>query len=168
MGKFFRFRLLSLLILVSVIGITLATYLSFYQPGNISIRTRSGEALIGHDDIQYVDWDAQRYHLRSGLENELSERLYREGGLIGGIPFQFCIDDDPIFTGRVTSLFSSFSFTDIAIVLAPGSKSEAGLELEWGYPSSPPPDRNVDPRFGHRLYTSLWLDGKLDPAAISK
>lgn len=165
MSKLFRFRLLSLLILVSVIGITLGTYLAFYQPGNISIRTSSGEVLIDHDDIQFVDWDTQRYHLRPGLENELSERFHQEGGLIGGVPFQFCIDDDPIFTGRFTSPFSSLSFPDIAILLQPpGSQSDAVIELDWEYASSPPPERKLDPRFPHRLYTSLWLDGKLDPA----
>jgi hypothetical protein len=81
MAKWFRFRVLSLLILVSVIGIGLAIYL---------------------------DWESQRYQLRPGLKHELSRRFQKEGGLIGGVPFQFCIDDDIIFTGRSTSSFSSF------------------------------------------------------------
>jgi hypothetical protein len=108
MAKWFRFRVLSLLILVSVIGIGLAIYLALYQPGDVSIRNNSGEILIGHDDIQSVDWESQRYQLRPGLKHELSRRFQKEGGLIGGVPFQFCIDDDIIFTGRSTSSFSSF------------------------------------------------------------
>ena len=162
MAKWFRFRVLSLLILVSVIGVALATYLAFYRPGNVSIRLSSGELLINHEDIQSVDWDAQRYNLRPGLKAELSKRFHAEGGLIGGIPFEFCIDNDTLFTGRLTTSLSSFGFSEIAINLLPISQNDAVVDLEWGYPASPAPDRNVDPRFSHRLYTSLWLDGKLN------
>ncbi len=159
----FRFRVLSLLILVTVIGIVLAVYMVLNKPGDVSIRTNFGEILIGHDDIQFVDWDEQRYYLRPGLKRKLSERFHKEGGLIGGVPFQFCIDDDTIFSGRLTSSISSFGFTDIAIDLLQASPNDDVIELANGYPADPAPKRNADPRFRHRVYTSLWLDGKLNP-----
>ena len=76
-------------------------------------------------------------------------------------PVQFCVDDDSIFTGRFTTSLSSIGFTDIAIDIFAAGENDTMVKLECGYPAGPAPDRATDPRFSHRLYTSLWLGGKL-------
>ena len=160
-GRRIKFRLSTLLFVVIASALLFGIYASQFGPGDVSIRTASGKTLIANDDILSVDWENQKYELRSGLKGELIERLRAEGGLIGGVPFQLCVDDDPILNGRWTSALSSFGFTEVAIVIDSGETDT--IKIQLGYPArATPRKRRNDPRFRHRIYSSLWFDGKLE------
>lgn len=160
MAKPFQFRFLTMLIVVTLICIGIGIYFQKNRPGQLSIRLLSGETLISHDDILFVDWDSQEFDLRKGLKSQLHKSLSGQG-LIGGIPFELCIGDEIIYAGRITSSFSSFGFEGYAIDLMPTSPADDTIAIQWGYPVSPNLPHENDIRFKHRKYISLLMAGKL-------
>ena len=154
--KRIQFRLSSLLLLATLAAICVAVYLGTYRPGDISIRSIDGDVILSEDDIVSVDWKTQTYELTSSGMAKLTQL---RTGLSS--PYQFCIDDDVIYTGNVTTPLSSFSVEGPVISVFPRARTKNRITIDWGYPSSVNPDRQDDPRFRHRIYTSLWLSGKL-------
>ena len=154
--KKLQFRLSSLLLLATLVAICVGFYLGAYRPGDISIRSTDGNVVLSEDDIVSVDWKTQTYELtNSGMAKLTQLRT----GLSS--PYEFCIDDDVVYTGNVTTPLSSFSLEGPVISVFPRTGTRNTITIDWGYPSSASPDRQDDPRFRHRIYTSLWLSGKL-------
>ena len=144
-----------MLITAALISLGIGLYLNVNGPGKISIRSANGHTLVSHDDIIFVDWGTQTFQLnKTGIDKLIMASDAR---------FQFCVDENVIYIGSIISpLVSS---------IPPGpliycSQFSTDFTIEGSNPVEiqffrGPLYTDKDPRFRHRIYTSLWASGKL-------
>lgn len=147
-----RSRLSTMLILAGVV-LGLAVLVGALKPGHVTIRNKSGEILVEHDEFVSVDWESQTFVVGDSVWGKLNANL--------SSPFQVCVDDDVIYTGAITSMLSSLSVDGPVIEYPLGSPQPDSLTIQWGYPRQSITKVANDTRFSRRTYNSFWWSGKL-------
>jgi len=133
------------------------------RTAEISIQAKDGSELVRGEDIQRYDWQTHTITLGPKVRGKLYERLRSE--LVRGHEFQFVVSGKPIYTGTITSAFSSISFSTPVIVLdgpSVGKKlDENQIRIELGYPTEKF-FKGRDPRGDERIKEALKELGKLE------
>jgi len=130
----------------------------------VDIRDDAGHVLIAADRIVSYDWSTHTLTLAPGERAKLAAELHKNKQLVSGIPFAINIGGKPIYSGKITSLVSSFSLATPVIVIdqkiVEPKLSDDQLRIQLGYPTSQF-FQGEDPRGNPQLRTALRSAGKL-------
>ena len=81
--------------------------------------------------------------------------------LVAGVPFDFCVDDDVIYSGHFVTSFSSSCVDGLVINICPIPRAADQLQLTWGYPSQNTKRIAGDPRYDSRVFTEIKRSKRL-------
>ncbi|MBC8876900.1 MAG: type II secretion system protein GspG [Planctomycetes bacterium] len=133
------------------------------ETADVSLQAKDGTDLIRCEEITRYDWQTHTLTLQRKVRGKLYERLRSE--LVRGHGFQFVVNGKPIYSGTITTAFSSFSFGTPVIVLdeqITGKKlDENQIRIDLGYPSEKF-FKGRDPRGDERIKDALKELGKLE------
>jgi hypothetical protein len=139
---------------------------------SLHLRSEDGTVLVAADQIVAYDWPTHTLTLKKGVRDELLAKTKRH--LAGGQIFVAAIGGEEIYQGRLTSLFSSASFSTPVIVLDEAAMLRKRLAADQvriglGYPGEGA-FKGKDPRGDPRIRASLEAGGKLriDPLEYVK
>lgn len=129
---------------------------------SLEVRLGDGRPLITADEIVGYEWAKHTLLVKPGVQNRMKNILRAEKKL--AVPFSVMVGDQPIYTGALTTNFSSASNPNVVIVVdnpQVGPKPPVDvLPLSLGYPG-PQFFKGDDPRGDERIKTVLQQAGKL-------
>ena len=137
------------------------------EPAAIDIRDDAGHVLIAADRIVSYDWPTHTLTLAPGERAKLAAEIHKNKQLVSGIPITINIGGKPIYSGKITSLVSSFSLATLVIVIdqkiIEPKLSDDHLRIQLGYPTGQF-FQGDDPRGKPQLRTAYRAAGKLAKA----
>ena len=144
----FRFTISTMLIATLVCALVIAVCLRNYGPGHVSIRI-NGAVAITHDEIVSVDWNSQSYTLTDNAHTRIANMAWTTPPISD---FSITVNEDVVSTGYYMSPLSSHIPTEGPVTYLIDNPNVLRPTV---IPKTPPAT------FRSRLYTSLWMAGKL-------
>src|SRR5688500_9755226 len=129
----------------------------------LDIRTADGKVMITSDQIRSYDWTTHTMTLAPKVRDELAQRL-RSERIVSGVPFEVSVGGKAIYSGTMTSVVSSISFSTPVIVvdlpLVEEKQGEDQIRIQLGYPGTNF-FQGEDPRGDRRIWEALKTSRKL-------
>jgi hypothetical protein len=131
----------------------------------VDIRSADGKVIIAADQIRSYDWAEHTLTLAPKVRDQLAKRLRNE--LAAGTGFGVSVGGKVIYTGTLTSVVSSKSFSTPVIVvdlpILDMKQGENQIRIQLGYPGTNS-FKGEDPRGDQRIRDALKAGGKLTEA----
>ena len=118
---------------------------------SVKIRDVDGSELISQNDILAYDIDRHVMTLAPGVRDRISPSQ----SLIGGSPFEVCVEGVTQYSGRFTTSLSSQSIDDVVIDLMAPGLDDNQLQISLGYPTRECYTHKNDPRESETVIAAL-------------
>ena len=163
MNRRLQFGLAFLLAVITVCSVFFAIYFEPVPPSKLSIWTSSHVPVqtgVNDHEILSYDWNSQTLHISPGMKAKMHDQLVGQN-LIAGVPFDFRVDDDIIYSGHFVTSFSSSCKGGLVVNLCPIPPASDQLQLTWGYPIQDPKRIVGDPRYNSRVFNEIKRSKRL-------